>query len=162
MEIKQLHPSDNITELVEVLNRSHGTVAEEFGFTKETNPTNNAFIDATTLKNQMKKGIDIFGCLSGDQLIGCIAIEKSVTEPNTYYLEKVSVIPEYRHGGYGTILMNFALSTIKEAGGQTVSIALIDSNSRLKHWYELQGFMETGIRDFSHLPFRVCFMRKNI
>jgi N-acetylglutamate synthase-like GNAT family acetyltransferase len=93
---------------------------------------------------------------------GCIAIEKSIREEDTFYIEKVSVLPEYRHNGYGIDLMNFALDKIKIKGGKWVSIALIDSNTRLKDWYLNQGFIETGTKDFPHLPFRVCFMKKDL
>jgi diamine N-acetyltransferase len=58
--------------------------------------------------------------------------------------------------------MNFATEKIKSLGGKWVSIALIDSNKVLKNWYVKQGFVETGIRDFPHLPFRVCFMKKQL
>ena len=58
--------------------------------------------------------------------------------------------------------MEFATEKIKAHNGKWISIALIDSNTRLKNWYSKQGFKETGIRDFPHLPFRVCFMKKEL
>jgi len=95
-------------------------------------------------------------------LIGCIAIEKSKSTLDTFYIEKVSVVPEYRNQGYGVQLMDFALTKIKESGGKNASIALIDSNTNLKNWYRSQGFIETGTKDFEQLPFRVCFMNKQL
>jgi len=41
-------------------------------------------------------------------------------------------LPELRHQGIGVRLMNFATAKIKNAGGKVISIALIDSNSKLK------------------------------
>ncbi len=155
--------SDNdLSDLVKVLNISHGTVAEEFGFTKESNSTNNAFIDEPTLKTQLSKGIQLYSMLVDNTIVGCIAIEKSTRLINTFYIEKVSVIPEFRNQGYGVMLMDFATSKIKESGGENISIALIDSYTKLKNWYLSQGFIETGTKDFEHLPFRVCFMNKQI
>ncbi|NJK86217.1 MAG: GNAT family N-acetyltransferase [Bacteroidales bacterium] len=142
------------------MNSSHATVAREFGFTKESNPTNNAFIDELTLRSQLNKGIELYAMTIDKKMVGCIAIEKSLKEADTFYIEKVSVIPEYRHFGYGVKLMDFATAKIKESGGKTISIALIDSNLRLKNWYKLQGFTETQVKDFEHLPFRVSFMKK--
>lgn len=95
-------------------------------------------------------------------LIGCIAIEKSAKEIDTFYIEKVSVIPRYRNQGFGTKLIDFATSKIKAFGGKSISIALIDTNTILKNWYFSQGFIETGFKDFEHLPFRVSFMNKQI
>ena len=59
-------------------------------------------------------------------------------------------------------MMDFAAEKIKGYGGKWISIALIDSNTILKNWYLSQGFKETGIKDFPHLPFRVCFMNKKV
>lgn len=153
-------PEQDLSAIVKVLNLSHGTIARDFNFTKEDNPTNNAFIDEKTLREQLNNGIELYGLKMNNRLVGCIAIEKSKREPDTYYIEKVSVLPEFRHQGIGVRLMDFATAKIKDAGGQIISIALIDSNTKLKKWYLSQGFIETGFKDFEHLPFRVCFMRK--
>lgn len=153
-------PEQDLSTIVKVLNLSHGTIARDFNFTKEDNPTNNAFIDEKTLREQLNNGIELYGLKMNNRLVGCIAIEKSKREPSTYYIEKVSVLPEFRHQGIGVRLMDFATAKIKDAGGQIISIALIDSNTKLKKWYLSQGFIETGFKDFEHLPFRVCFMRK--
>lgn len=153
-------PEQDLSTIVKVLNLSHGTIARDFNFTKEDNPTNNAFIDEKTLREQLNNGIELYGLKLNNRLVGCIAIEKSKREAGTYYIEKVSVLPEFRHQGIGVRLMDFATDKIKNAGGKIISIALIDSNSKLKKWYLSQGFVETGFKDFEHLPFRVCFMRK--
>jgi diamine N-acetyltransferase len=162
MEFILIHPDDNLSAIVKVLNEAHGTIADEFGFTRETNPTNNAFIDEQTLCSQLTTGIKLYQFTINKKPVGCIAIEKSVKETDTFYIEKVSVLPEYRHCGHGLTLMEFASSKIREQGGKRISIALIDSNSRLKKWYSQQGFCETGTKDFPQLPFRVCFMNKEI
>ena len=160
MDFIYINPDEDVSAVLKVLNLSHGTIARDFNFTKEDNPTNNAFIDEKTLREQLKNGIALYGLKLGNRLVGCIAIEKSKREADTYYIEKVSVLPEFRHQGIGVRLMDFATDKIKNAGGKIISIALIDSNSKLKKWYLSQGFVETGFKDFEHLPFRVCFMRK--
>ena len=160
MDFIYINPEEDVSAVLKVLNLSHGTIARDFNFTKEDNPTNNAFIDEKTLREQLNNGIELYGLKMGNRLVGCIAIEKSKREADTYYIEKVSVLPEFRHQGIGVRLMDFATDKIKNAGGKMISIALIDSNSKLKKWYLSQGFVETGFKDFEHLPFRVCFMRK--
>ncbi len=162
MDFTSVNPEKDLSAIVHVLNVSNGTVAKEFGFTKENNPSNNAFIDELTLKTQLNKGIDLYTMSFEGKLLGCIAIEKSAKEKDTFYIEKVSVVPEYRNRGFGVQLMDFAISKIQESGGSIVSIALIDSNTKLKNWYLKQGFIITGSKDFEHLPFRVCFMNKQI
>ncbi|RPI05109.1 MAG: N-acetyltransferase [Ignavibacteriae bacterium] len=162
MEFIRVSPGNDLSVPVKVLQEAHRTVAEEFGFTKETNPTNNAFIDETTLRAQLEKGIELYQLNENDIAVGCIAIEKSKKEEDTFFIEKVSIIPKYRNQGYGIAMMDFAARTIKDRGGKRISIALIDSNIWLKKWYTNQGFTETEIKDFPRLPFRVCFMNKPV
>lgn len=162
MDFAHVNPDQDLSAIVHLLNVSHSTVAKEFGFTRENNPTNNAFIDELTLREQLNKGIDLYSMSSDGKPIGCIAIEKSTKELDTFYIEKVSVLPEFRNRGNGLKLMDFAFSKIREAGGKIVSIALINSNAKLKRWYLAQGFIETSTKDFEHLPFRVCFMNKQL
>jgi diamine N-acetyltransferase len=162
MTFKKVIFDEDLEMSVKILNDLHLTIAKEFNFTKQNNPTNNAFIDIETLKTQLHKGIELYLLIVDNVAIGCIAIEKSSKGIDTYYIEKVSVIPEYRHQGFGITLMDFASDLIKHAGGKKASIALIDSNIILKKWYLRQGFIETGIKDFEHLPFRVCFMNKQM
>jgi diamine N-acetyltransferase len=162
MRFEKVNSNDDLSIVIKILNESHGTVAKEFGFTKESNPTNNAFIDEPTLRTQLEKGIELYQLNENREIIGCIAIEKSQKETGTFYIEKVSVIPAYRNHGYGTALMEFASEKIKESGGTWISIALIDSNVPLKKWYTKQGFQVTGIKDFPRLPFRVCFMNRPV
>ena len=159
-EIKIVNPEEDLSQIVKVLNASHLTIAEQFGFTKEDNPSNNAFIDTLTLKEQLCKGITLYAQFVNGQAVGCIAIEKAAKEVDTFYIEKVSVTPEYRHQGLGVELMNFAHNEIKKQGGTKSSVALIDSHPVLKNWYLSQDYEITGTKDFEHLPFAVCFMSK--
>jgi ribosomal protein S18 acetylase RimI-like enzyme len=143
---------------VAVLRKAFGTVAKNFNLTLKNCPTNPAFCEPEHLIKMQKRGIELFKLTAHRKQIGFIAIEKSEKEPGTYYVERLAVLPEYRHEGYGRDLMDFTVRHIKELGGTRASIALIDAHTVLKEWYKDQGFRETGTKDFLHLPFRVCFM----
>ena len=75
-------------------------------------------------------------------------------------MERLAVLPSYRHRGIGRALMDFAFEAVKKHGGKKVSIGIINENRVLKNWYMEYGFVETGTRVFRHLPFEVCFMEK--
>ena len=92
--------------------------------------------------------------------IGFVAIEKASDE--FYYMEKLAVLPEYRHRGFGKKLMDFVSDYVKAKNGKKISIGIINENSRLKTWYQAYGFEETGLYQFEHLPFVVCFMEKEV
>ena len=94
--------------------------------------------------------------------VGFIAIERSASAPGTFYIEKVAVRPRYRHAGVGRRMMEFATERIAALGGKRISIGLIDSHNVLKSWYANQGYVQTAVRNFAHLPFEVCLMEKKL
>ena len=75
-------------------------------------------------------------------------------------MERLAVLPSYRHRGIGRALMDFAFKTVKKHGGKKVSIGIINENRVLKNWYMEYGFVETGTRVFRHLPFEYASWRK--
>lgn len=158
--IKKVSQKNNFEILAKLLNDSFLTVAKEFGLTKENCPTNNAFISAEDLRSQSDDNREFYCLWENEMPYGFIAIEKSKREEETYYIEKVAVHPDHRHRKAGLLLMNFATDRIKNLGGKKISIGVIDTNTRLKEWYRQQGFIQTGVRVFEHLPFDVCYMEK--
>jgi len=158
--IKKVSLKDDFDQLSQLLNDAFRTVAYEFGLTEENAPTNNAFITSEELKTQLIERRQFFCYIENDEPIGFIAIEKSQREIGTFYIEKVAVLPNYRHKKIGLQLMSFATNRISEQGGKKISIGIIDSNIQLKKWYSKQNFVEVGVKEFEHLPFAVCYMEK--
>lgn len=151
---------DDFFVLAKLLNNAFVTVAAEFELTKENCPTNNAFISGEELKSQLTGNREFYVYEDDGLAIGFIAIEKSRNAPDTFYIEKLAVLPGYRLGGIGRRLMSFASDRIAESGGKRISIGLIDSNKTLKEWYTKQGFVTFEVKTFEHLPFNVCMMEK--
>ena len=160
LSFRQIIPDDDIGVAVILLRESFGTVAAEFGLTEKNCPSNPAFIKKESLKEQINNNRIFYLLYQDDKPVGSVAIEKSPDQPGVYYIERVAVLPEYRHKGFGKELMKFATRRIISMGGKKISIAIIDENRILKNWYANQGFIESGIRKFEHLPFTVCFMHK--
>jgi ribosomal protein S18 acetylase RimI-like enzyme len=148
-------------ELVGVISESNATVARELNLTKENAPTNPAFITYEALEGSINKGLVMYGFYEDKKLVGCVGIEDPKKE-DTFYIERLAVLPEYRHNGIGRSLMDFAFGKIKSYSGKTVSIGIIDENRVLKEWYIEYGFEETGTKKFDHLPFTVCFLQKEV
>jgi ribosomal protein S18 acetylase RimI-like enzyme len=162
LKINKLSSEKDINLCRKILNESFSTVAVEFGLTRLNSPTNAAFYTNDDLIKQIENGLDFYLGFYQQEPIGCVAIEKSRTESDTFYIEKLAVIPLYRHKGFGKLLMDFCIQTVIDSGGIVISIALIDSNIQLKEWYKNMRFEVTGVRKFEHLPFDVCFMKKNV
>jgi ribosomal protein S18 acetylase RimI-like enzyme len=162
IRLQRILPDADLSGAVAVLRSAHETVAQQFGFTEKTNPSNSAFIDAETLRGQLETGIELYLMTENQAPVGCIAIEESKTQAETFYIEKVSVVPACRNRGLGVELMNFATSLIAERGGKHISVALINEHEKLKAWYQRQGFKEMLVKEYAHLPFNVCFMSKEV
>jgi ribosomal protein S18 acetylase RimI-like enzyme len=160
--IKQITRQDDFVLLANLLNEAFVTVAKEFGLTKENNPTNGAFITSDELKVQLIESREFYAYEDNGKTVGFIAIEQPLNTSDIFYIEKLAVIPDYRHLGIGKRLMDFASNQIAELGGKRISIGLINSNIVLKNWYGKQGYVEYSVKTFEHLPFEVCLMEKNI
>lgn len=149
---------DELIKSAKVIRDSFKPVAIEFSPTKDNCPTHPSFTKVRQLYKLRDRGIKLFGFFLGDRQIGFVAIEKA--DENLYYMEKLAVLPEYRHKNYGAELVRFVFDYIRNRGGQKLSIGIIDEHTVLKYWYKELGFKEIGTQVFNHLPFTVCFMEK--
>ena len=138
------------------------TVAEDFGLTEESAPTNAAFTTFENLSRHLQNGLILYGMFVESGHVGCVAIKQAKADQVVYYVERLAVAPEKRHRGYGGQLMSFAIELILERGGTTASIGLMDNNEILKKWYRSKGFSQHDRRRVEHLPFKVCFMSLDV
>ena len=156
LEIKKILESD-IPSSANIIRQSFKTVADEFGLTMENTPTNGAFLKDAKLFEEYNSGTRMFGLFEGKTQVGFFALK--CKDGEVFYLEKLAVLPEYRHNGGGKMMLNYAKEYVKRASGKIISIGIIFENKRLLEWYRLCGFEETGTKVLSKFPFTVCFMK---
>lgn len=157
MEIRQVG-MEYIAGVAEVIRQAFRTVADEFGLTPENCPTHPSFMTAERLRAQVDGGLQLLGYFADDTLAGVIGIKRM--SPSDFEIERLAVLPEYRHRRFGAKLMIHAWEQIVRQGGEKACIGIVDENTVLKQWYQQQGFVVTGTTRFPHLPFTVCFMEK--
>lgn len=145
---------------VAVIRRAFTTVAAEYRLTPDNCSGNGAFITEARLRHSLRGEARLFGLIADDTLVGCIIAKKGKRE--MWYLEKAAVLPECRQRGYGRQLLGHAEHYIKEMGGKYVRIGIIGSNDALRRWYEKSGFTVTEYKEFTTLPFPVCYMEKRL
>jgi N-acetylglutamate synthase-like GNAT family acetyltransferase len=104
----------------------------------------------------MDKGVTYFVIETEDHVLGCVALEPATSE--VCYLERLSVLPDQRHRGFGKALVAHVFSEAKELGAHFVNIGIIAEHTELKSWYLQLGFVEGESKVFPNLPFRVTFM----
>ena len=160
LNIMEINGESELRNSAHVVRNAFKTVALELNLTRENSPTHPSFITTGRLREDRNKGVKFFGLFLGEKQVGFVAVERA--DVGLYYVERLAVLPEYRHRGYGKRLMEFAFEYIKDNGGRRVSIGIINEQIVLKDWYKAMGFEDMSTRQFAHLPFTVCFMERVI
>jgi len=158
-EIKEINSQHGLESSVKVIRDSFKTVALEFELDEGNCPTHPSLITLDKLL-ELRGKAKLFGLFLNKIQVGFVAIEKA--DDKVYYLDKLAVLPEFRHKGYGGKLVEFVSSYAKKHDGQKVSLGMINESTVLKNWYQELGFQETETKNFEHLPFMVCFMEKSL
>jgi ribosomal protein S18 acetylase RimI-like enzyme len=157
--IKEIDSRRGLENSLKVIRDSFKTVAAEFGLNKDNCPTHPSLITLDKLLELQGKA-KLIGLFLDSGQAGFVAVEEA--DSGVYYLDKLAVLPDHRHKGYGRKLVEFVVSYAKKHGGQKISLGMIDESAVLKEWYKTLGFVETGTKNFEHLPFTVCFMDLNL
>ena len=149
---------EEIPECVRVIRKSHQTVADQFGFTRENAPRYVAFAtDENRLIWQM------------DQEHRLMFLDEENGEIRGYYsllmkqdgeceLSNLSVLPEYRHHGIGAELFRHAMGTAREQHCSTMRWSIVEENTVLRKWYEQNGAIHTGTEKYDFFPFTCGYM----
>lgn len=157
---KQMNTEKELSESTNVIRESFATVAQQFGLTRESAPTNPAFIEIRHLQKMREKGIVTLGVFCDKVQIGFVAIEEK--QDKSFCMERLAVLPSYRHQGFGQQIVEYVVKYVANQGGQAILIGVIDEHEVLKAWYCKLGFTECKSERFAHLPFTVCYMKKVI
>ena len=161
-DLAEIRPltADILPQYADVIRRSFATVAKDFGWTQENCPGHTSFITDERLGSKIKDGYHSFGYFVGDTIFGFASLTD--TGNGVYEMNDVSILPEWRHYGYGKRLLDFCKEKVKELGGNKITIGIVEENTVLKDWYAANGFIHTGTKQFEHLPFTVGYMEWSV
>jgi ribosomal protein S18 acetylase RimI-like enzyme len=152
------------TIITEILNRAFLTVALSFGFTKDSVPRFPAFIDSDVIEKQLNNGLKMYGYKINNQIVGCIGY--SFYKDQVYFIERLATLPEFRHLGIGKKLMEYIENKIKENGGNTAEINVVDKNVILEKKKKKMNYKQIRIDKLVDgkikLPFDSCVMTKEL
>jgi ribosomal protein S18 acetylase RimI-like enzyme len=161
MEATGIRPLEkqDLSACAGVIRESFRTVAEAYGLDERNCPGHPAFIGEERLLSMVEKGARFFGIYTDGRLIGCVAVE---VRGNIAFIEKLAVLPGFRHRGFGRRLIEAAIRYAGEKGCLRASVGIMDENRRLKNWYIGLGFHVTELKEYVHLPFTVCMMERRL
>lgn len=151
---------EDITGLAQLISLSHADVARRFSLTPENCPKHPSNCRSSWITTDMERGIRYFILTFKDRPIGCMAVEQA--SPDMCYMERLSVLPEYRNNGFGKTLVDHAIYISRTLFAHKLGIGIIAEFTRLKNWYETIGFYPLKKLDLDHLPFTVLLMEYKI
>lgn len=157
--IRQATP-DDAPLLAALIRAAFRDVAERFGLTPENCPTHPSNCTEGWVRDAMARGVRCYVLEADGRPAGCVGLE--LADEEAAYLERLSVLPEFRRRGFGAALVAHVGQEARRLGRRRLQIALIADHRDLRHWYKKLGFRETGVRRFEHLPFDVLFMSLNL
>ena len=140
-----------------IVSEANKDVAELFKLNRENSPKHPSFCTDDWVLADLKRGEEYFLFAEDGIAKGCVAFEQA--DAGTAYLNRLSVLPCYRHNGIGASLVRHVLDYAKSKNIRTVSIGIIAEHEVLKNWYLKLGFIAGDTRKFDHLPFNVQYMR---
>ena len=147
---------EHLPKFAEVIRKSFSTVAMEYGLTIENFPNHWSFASDERLSEKLKDGCYPFGYFSDGELVGFVSLT-DIGE-GIFELGTLSVLPEYRHLGYGKALIDFCKEKIRNFGGRKIIISLVDTHVILKEWYVKNGFIHVETKIYEHMPLPVGYM----
>jgi N-acetylglutamate synthase-like GNAT family acetyltransferase len=159
MTIRDATPGD-IPLLTRLIRDSFQDVAERFQLTPENAAKHPSNCEPAWVQSAIEKGVRYYLLLNADTPCGCVAIERA--NPEVCYLERLSVLPEFRKKGFGEALLRHAVAEARDAGACRIEIGIIAAQTDLRDWYMKFGFSLKNTVCFKHLPFEVAFMFKDI
>ncbi len=142
--------------LANIISIANSDVAHKFNLTLDNSPKHPSFCTRDWILADFERGEIYFILELSGKAVGCIAYE--TPGDNNAYLNRLSVMPEFRQKGFGQTLIRHHLEYSKQQNIKSVSIGIIAAFTELKEWYIRLGFKENGIKQFPYLPCDVCFL----
>ena len=147
----------NAKLLANIIRASHMDVAEKFNLSLENCPKHPSNCAADWIEKDFERGVRYYIFEQSGIPKGCIALEHASAD--ICYIERLSVLREYRSNGYGKKLVIHATDAAKDLGVKEIGIGTIAEFTQLNDWFQKIGFVKNEIKHFDHLPFSVLFMR---
>lgn len=152
--------NDDIPLLTTLIRNSFLDIAERFNLTPQNCPTHPSNCKTEWIESALKKGIKYYILEKKNVPSGCVALER--VQSDVFYLERLSVLPQFRRNGFGEAMVHHAVNEAKRLGAHRVEIGIISDHVELRKWYKKFGFSVKKEAQFEHLPFKVTFMSRDL
>jgi N-acetylglutamate synthase-like GNAT family acetyltransferase len=152
--------NDDIPLLTTLIRNSFLDIAERFNLTPQNCPTHPSNCKTEWIESALKKGVKYYILEKKNVPCGCVALERA--QSDVFYLERLSVLPQFRRNGFGEAMVNHAVNEAKRLGAHRIEIGIISDHVELREWYKKFGFSVKKEAQFKHLPFKVTFLSRDL
>lgn len=113
------------------------------------------------LKANLGKTVEGYHLLDAEKVVGLVyyaTSEKALipyeVEPEVACIYCTEILPDYRHKGYGKMLLDYMKDDLRKQGFKGVMVAATD----FKEWMHYELFLKQGFRVIKeHAPFKVMY-----
>ncbi len=128
-----------------IVSEANKDIAQQFNINIKNAPKHPSFCTKSWIQSEFERGGTSFLYRDGNSRVG--------------YLNRLSVLPEFRHKGIGAALVRHVLDYARIKNVKILSIGIIAHHKLLRNWYLKLGFIEANRQKFDHLPFDVRYMK---
>ena len=146
----------DLATLAMLVSESNKDIAVRFGLNGENCPKHPSFCTEAWVEADLDRGERYFILEDASGPVACVAYE--TPSAGLAFLNRLSVLPEYRRRGLGARLVEHIVQRAKSDSIKTISIGVIGEHADLQRWYAKLGFKPGETRRFPHLPFSVTYM----
>lgn len=134
----------DLTSVVSLLNSAYRSCGEEAGWTTEAGMIAGDRDNEPMLRQELedRPAIRLMVWKPNESVAGCVCLEPA--DDHEWYLGSFAVDPRLQNRQIGRRLLAAAEEDIREHGGRTVKMTVIDSRHPLIAWYERRGYRRTG------------------
>lgn len=152
---------EEIDSCVVLIRESFLTVAEEFGLTEDNAPRFTAFAaNRARLEYQYHENRPMFVYVNEERPIGYYSLHQKDSE--TVELNQICIYPDFRHHKLGEKLLLHAIREAMVRGYLTMTIGIVEENTKLRAWYEKYGFVHVKTEKLDIFPFTCGYMTKKL
>lgn len=135
-------------------------VARRFGITMENAPGFPSNSTVETVQKSISNGISFFIKIDRGIPAGCMGLERA--SESVCNLVHLGVLPGRRRRGFGTELLEKAVTEAKTAGADCILSTILTDDTALKQWHEKFGFFETETHSEKHFPLNLTQLQLSI
>ena len=134
---------NDVERLNILINSAYRGETSKKGWTTEADLLGGIRTDADELRSIISKPASfILKCVSEDEIIGCVRLEK---KGHKLYLGMLTVSPELQNRGVGKLLMKAAEEEAGKLGCNYIYMTVISLRTELIAWYERHGYVNTHV-----------------